>query len=235
MTKILFQSLSLVGPRAYNQDCLLEPVSVNEDWWCAIADGVGGAEHGDVAARLCIDAVRQGVQKIECMTEVFDFVSRSLEQHADRLSLSRKMGSTLSVLHLSKKQAFVGHVGDTRISHYRGSGVMSRTRDQTEVQKLVDDGVISKYQAKRYPRRNVILSVMTPSKSYDLFEFGFTVEHGDRILLTSDGFHNQLRKGEISRISERQPSFSTFFQEIREKMSRISLSDDATCLAIEIT
>ena len=229
-----FQFVSLVGPRGDNQDQVLEPIRSGADWWCAIADGVGGSEQGGVASRMCIDAVRQSVEDDLPMRNVFAAVSEYLSENARGRSALRRMSSTLSVLRLSERAAFVGHVGDTRITHYRDSGVMARTRDQTEVQRLLDDGAISRYQARRYPRRNVLLSAMSPYTEYALYENEFAVTNGDRILLTTDGFHNHIQQGRVARMSAHCSSFVEFFQSMRRGLEGIALNDDATCLAVEI-
>ena len=111
---------------------------------------------------------------------------------------------------------------------------MGRTSDQTEVQRLLDDGVLTKHQARRYPRRNVILSAMSPRKEFTLFENEFSVERGDRILLTSDGVHEQLHRGTVAEISGNCAAFNMFFSIIEEQMRKLSLNDDATVLALEI-
>ena len=228
------QSVSLVGPRGDNQDHLLAPIRTGADWWCAIADGVGGSEHGGLASRMCIDALRQHVGDNLSMTTVFTAVFEHLLQNARGAGGRHSMSSTLSVLRLSRGTAFVGHVGDTRITHYRGHGVMSRTRDQTEAQRLLDEGVISPHQARRYPRRNVLLSAMSPRGTYTLYQNTFGVVSGDRILLTTDGFHNKLRPRQVARMSVQAGSFLAFFQSMCRELADIALNDDATCLAVEI-
>ena len=232
---LLFHSLSVAGPKGKNQDCLLEPTRNDGEWWCAIADGVGGSDLGEVASRLCIDTVRQQLVNGKTMEELFCIVADKLSEKAQSATTDQTMSSTLSILRLVGKQAFVGHVGDTRITHYRNGGVVTRTRDQTEVQQLLDDGVLTKYQARRYPRKNVILSAMSPKRSHTLFESSFDVELGDRILLTTDGFHHCLQKRTIAYLSEKGPDFRTFFQSIERELSQVVLEDDATVLAIEVS
>ncbi len=229
-----FEALTFVGPNGANQDCYLEPLYVHGDWWCAVTDGVGGSDQGGVASRMCIDALRLCLENSKTMSEIFRFISNYLSQNARRLNSNCKMSSTLSILQISENWAVVGHVGDTRITHYSGESVKDRTHDQTEVQKLLDDGVISINQARRYPRRNVILSAMSPSKPYQLFENKFSVKRGDRILLTTDGFHGKLKKNSIVHISKNHQSFSSFFEFIQSEISKTALEDDATCLALEI-
>ena len=231
---LLHKSFSLVGSKGTNQDCLLEPVNIHGDWWCAVADGVGESELGGVASRMCIDALRLCLESSKSMKEIFSFISNYLSLSTNSTDSDCKMSSTLSILRLFGNWAVVGHVGDSRITHYSGVYVMNRTQDQTEVQKLLDDGVISIHQARRYPRRNVILSAMSPSKPYDLFVNKFCVKRGDRILLTTDGFHDKLQNRSIVQISKNNQSFSTFFKSIRSEISTVALADDATCLALEI-
>ncbi len=230
-----YKSLSLPGPRGLNQDRILEPTTSGTDWWCAIADGVGNSGGGGVASRVCIETVRSSIADGEVMSTLFRSVADALLRTAALDEENVRMSSTLSVLRISRRAAFVGHVGDTRINHYRGVGVVGRTRDQTEVQKLLDDGVLTKHQARRYPRRNVILSAMSPQKEYRLFENEFSVEGGDRILLTSDGFHEQLHRREIAEISSSCASFDAFFSAIEKQISGVSLKDDASLLALEIS
>ena len=231
---LCYRSLSLSGPRDLNQDCVLEPLKSGVDWWCAIADGVGGTEFGEVASRMCIEAVKNLAADGETMHTLFYKAADMLSSAAVNEQEYARMGSTLSVLRISGTRAYVGHVGDTRIYHYRGDGVMNRTYDQTEVQKLLDDGILTKYQARRYPRRNVLLSTISPKKKFTLFENEFSIQSGDRILLTSDGFHENLRRREIARISNFNSEFALFVDAIKNALAKITLSDDATVLALEI-
>ena len=226
--------LSRAGSRGDNQDLLLEPVSTGLDWWCAIADGVGTSHHGARASRFCIDAIRKTMQDELAMDTLFRAVSAYMIRRAAEIGVTDSMSTTLSVLRLSRCTAFVGHVGDTRITHYRGNGVMTRTHDQTEVQRLVDTGVLSRYQARRYPRKNVLISAMSTHSEYDLYESAFGVHVGDRILLTTDGFHQIVDRREIALLSSRHASLDLFFEGIKDSLSRRSLADDATCLAVEV-
>jgi len=228
-----FDCLSRTGPKGENQDAVLPPFASGGAIWCAIADGVGSAAFGGLAARASIDIVKT-VTGDAPMAEVFSAVSKNLSTIAAGLPSEKAVSTTLSVLRISGNHAVVGHVGDTRISHYRGAGVLGRTIDQTEVQKLVDDGVLTKNQARRYPRRNVLLSAMSAGRSYDLFQTEFAVTNGDRILLTTDGFHTKLLRRKIAELSVANPKFSDFWDALVLALAHEELSDDASCLAIEI-
>lgn len=232
--KIRYSNVSIAGPKGENQDAILLPFEVGGAYWCAIADGVGSASLGGLAARKSIEEVKQASEVSVSMQEVFEKVSHALAELAVGRENDRSISTTLSVLKLVDYAGFVGHAGDSRISHYRGSGVVARTKDQTEVQKLLDDGVLSKNQARRYPRRNVLLSAMSAGREYNLYETRFSVQSGDRILLTTDGFHGKLLRGKIADLSSAHPSFDDFWSIILSALTDEKLDDDASCLAVEI-
>ncbi|WP_436637822.1 PP2C family protein-serine/threonine phosphatase [Microbaculum sp. FT89] len=228
-----FKSCSIIGPKGENQDAILLPFEAGGCTWCAIADGVGSSALGGLAARTSLQTLRE-VNNRYSMAKVFSIIRQKLADVARDQEVEKPISTTLSVLRICGNRAIVGHVGDTRISHYRGSGVIARTKDQTEVQKLLDDGVLTKHQAARYPRRNVLLSAMSSTRDYDLHEQDFTVQKGDRILLTSDGFHNKLLRRRIAQLSSSNPMFDDFWAALQDDLSTEKLDDDASCLAIEI-
>lgn len=228
-----FKLCSIAGPKGENQDAILPPFEADGCTWCAIADGVGSSALGGLAARTSLEIVQE-INGSETMPDLFIRIRRRFSEIAREHDPSKSISTTLSVLRIRGDRATVGHVGDTRISHYRGEGVMARTKDQTEVQKLLDDGALSKHQAARYPRRNVLLSAMSAGREYDLYEQEFRVQTGDRILLTSDGFHGKLPRGRIAHLSASNSVFEDFWAVVQDALSAEKLDDDASCLAIEI-
>lgn len=222
------------GPKGKSQDAFLDAFEIHGAYWCAIADGVGRSSNGGVAARLSMDTVAAVASADTTMPAVFSAVAERLSSEAENQPELEKMSTTLSVLCIKGSNFEIGHVGDTRISHLRNGGIMTRTKDQTEVQKLLDEGVLTKHQAKRYPRRNVIISAMSPKRDYDLLQGEFHIEHGDRILLTSDGFHSKLLRGQLAGLSQGNSTFEDFCGALEAEISMLDLEDDATCIALEI-
>lgn len=233
--KVDSRLISLPGPRGENQDSWLEPVTVKKSSWMAVADGVGGHRGGAVASATCIEALKEAIRSTLSMEAIFEIAQAALVARAAGEPEFARMSTTLSVLRIGENKAVVGHVGDSRILHFRRGGVIARTRDQTEVQRLLDEGVLSPYQAKRYPRKNVLISYLSPEKSYSLHSGEFDVQVGDRLLLSTDGFHSLIPKRTIAAISAKRPTFEQFWNEIDEHLRTMELTDDATCLAIEIS
>ena len=234
MTKLVFGAFSIDGPRGDNQDCVLEPVCTGRDWWCAVADGVSGSDDGGRAARACIEAVKGHVGDGTPMTELFRSVRRHLRATAALDTPQPRLATTLSVLRVAEQRAFVGHVGDSRIMHFRDRSANLLTHDQTEVQKLLDAGVLGKYQARGYPRRGILLSAMASRGKYDLFENRCVLQGRDRVLLTTDGLHDSLDLDELLHISAMYESFDAFYASLRAIARSLPLADDTTCLAIEV-
>jgi protein phosphatase len=175
---------------------------VNEDSYIAqpplfaVADGMGGHGSGDLASRLAIDTLtvagRLRPLSVEGVLEGLDAANRAIVTYEG----GRGMGTTVTGLALLETpdgdRLMVFNVGDSRV--YRlGGGVLSQvTVDHSEVQELVQAGVITRDQARIHPRRNIVtraLGTIPPSR-IDYWLLGATA--GDRYLICSDGLYSEL-------------------------------------------
>jgi len=169
------------------------------------------------------------------MSALFESVLESLKaQAATRPELS-DMGCTLTILRVAEGEASVGHVGDTRIYQLRGIGILTRTIDQTELQHLLDQGIISKRQAPQYRRKHILLSALSPSSVYQLHTQKFDVLPGDRILLLTDGAYGLVPRQEIRDISLKSRSASDFCEAFLKEIENRNPVDDASCVCIDFS
>lgn len=111
------------------------------------------------------------------------------------------MGTTLTVCLISQDSALVAHVGDTRLYHLRDKGIVTRTRDQTEAQELVDQGVLSQRRALNYHRKNILTSVLSNYTDYELYQTEINLLGNDRLILTTDGSYSLIKKSALLKIS----------------------------------
>src|SRR5207249_495328 len=168
------------GQKEKNDDSILPPFSSKGVWWAAVADGMGGHAGASVASAAVIDALRALIETdVAEMSELFSSAQDCLKKIAEEKPDLVGMGTTLSLIRLSGQTAKVGHVGDSRIYHLRSDGILDRTVDQTEVEQLVRQGVLSRARARRYPRRHILLSVLSPKRNYQLHEATFEIREGD--------------------------------------------------------
>ena len=197
----------------------------------AIADGVGSSQYSHQSSRLAIEAAIDVLSGggASAMPAAFKAAKQAVTTRAIEMS-ARSMSTTLTVCCVVSKSVFFGHVGDSRLYHLRGEGLQTRTTDQTEVQHLLSQGVISRERAKRYPRKNVLLSAISSNSSYDLQTGSFEIEAGDRILLVTDGIHNQIGKKEIALMSLKNQSTFDFMTYLKSGLEKVGIVDDSSAL-----
>jgi PPM family protein phosphatase len=168
----------------------------------ALADGMGGHPAGDVAASLVvgpfgrrIDAPQWDVvdhlRAATLMGEdaIADYVAKNPEAVG--------MGTTLTAVRLADDRLGLLHVGDSRAYLLRDAVLYQLSHDDTLVQSLVDQGVLSWDEARVHPQRNVVVrALMGPKTRFSLASW--TVGEHDRLLLCSDGLSDVLRDEELT-------------------------------------
>lgn len=198
----------------------------------ALADGVGKSVHGPDASRTAT-SIATSAALTKGIPEIFEEARNALIAGAATTPGS-VWSTTLTVCRVSNSRATVGHVGDSRLYHLRGDGIITRTRDQTELQALIDEGVISKERAKKYPRRNVLLSALSSESNYDLQVSEFEVTAGDRLLLISDGVYKQILRREVAEISASTKSVDDFVSKLKILLVSRGIVDDSSAICVEI-
>jgi protein phosphatase len=166
-----------------------------------ISDGMGGHEAGDVASAVAIESIGTHVRSGQLIDDAIQ------EAHRDVLYASRYgrgkpgMGATAVALHLNKNGYRIAWVGDSRA--YLWDGKLRRlTRDQTYVQKLLDDGLVTEEEARFHPERNIITQALGFENLKNLAIENVTgpFYRGDKILLCSDGLTGELNDHQINHI-----------------------------------
>ena len=186
--------------RTHNEDAVLDLPAAG--LW-AVADGMGGHNAGDVASRMIVEALC-GVTRRERPSELLDDVEDRLCAVNERLyrgSLAGgggMCGSTVAVL-----LAFGGYclsvwAGDSRIYRSRGSDFACITRDHSEVQAMLDEGVLDAAAAGRHNAQNVITRAVGGAQDLYLDIELRELKHRDRYLLCSDGLYKELTDAQLA-------------------------------------
>lgn len=173
----------------------------------AVADGAGGHEAGDVAARLLTDvigAAPAGLGAAELLADVrlrIGQAHESLRAEGARRGSDVMLATTLVALLGHRHQYACLWVGDSRGYLLRDGRLSRLTRDHSLVQELVDRGVISDAEAYSHPRANVITrAVGAGDVSLEIDNVSGRLKAGDRFLLCSDGLSKSLKEDEIARL-----------------------------------
>ncbi|MGQ0434025.1 MAG: Stp1/IreP family PP2C-type Ser/Thr phosphatase [Microthrixaceae bacterium] len=197
--------------RAINQDsyAMLPELGIY-----VVADGMGGAQGGEVASRMAIDAIREGYQEpsATALAEVIAHANDRIHAAADDPNL-RGMGTTTVALAIVPEEPdpdapepdvdppqhlLVANVGDSRAYLLRDGGLTQITDDHSVVAELVRDGHITASEAEAHPQRNIITRVLGvyPEVAADLWPIDPV--RGDRYLLCSDGLFNEVTDDQIT-------------------------------------
>ncbi|MBI2394806.1 MAG: serine/threonine-protein phosphatase [Deltaproteobacteria bacterium] len=174
----------------------------------AVSDGIGGAAAGEVASALSIEALWHEIEQESGEGDVADKLERVVVRanrrvrDAARTPGRRGMGATLTAALLCGRAVHLAQIGDSRAYLLRGGQLRQVTRDQSYVQKLVDEGALTPEEAERSPDRNVILQAMGQANDVRVALGHLTVRPGDRVLLCSDGLTNAVSDEDIARIAQ---------------------------------
>ncbi len=187
--------------RAANEDSF---VSRPRDGIWAVADGMGGHKNGQYASGVLATAIEQAAAH-ETMEDAFAAVANAIYAANDEIfALSQtsgeQMGSTVVALVFCGQEFAVLWAGDSRAYLHRDGDLHQLTRDHTQVQEMVDRGLLSKEEVIDHPMGHVLARAVGVQQSVELDAIGDTARSGDVFLLCSDGLHGVLANSEISRI-----------------------------------
>lgn len=200
--------------RANNEDAILDRPDAS--LW-AVADGMGGHAAGEIASRLAIDVLEQGLPDrpggrnvVDWLRSAFSSANSVIRAHGKAVAETRGMGTTLTVLAATNgANGVIAHVGDSRVYRIRGNQMEQLTRDHTWVQERIDAGLLTSTQAREHPFASVLTRVlgMDTSVAPDLLDVAF--ENGDIYLLCSDGLTGMVPVDDIMRVLRQNDSLDS--------------------------
>ena len=168
----------------------------------AIADGMGGAQAGEVASGLAAAVLEEATgdeRGEERVSSLIQEANRRVFQRSNEDAATSGMGTTMTVAlvdHTDGTIAF-GHVGDSRAYRVRGGELEQLTDDHSLVGELVRSGRLSPEEAESHPQRSVITRALGTEPDVDVDTFTVDAEPGDIYLLCSDGLTDMTSARDI--------------------------------------
>ncbi|KOS05109.1 hypothetical protein AM493_02945 [Flavobacterium akiainvivens] len=224
-----------IGKRADNQDSYAYRL-LGENLVACIADGVGGQLGGSIASRLStqyfINNIDKNADEDKLHNLLSEINSHILNQAVDE---NYGMATTFTGVIIKNKIIIGAHTGDTRVCILRGNGIKQLTNDHTEIARLLKEGLISFEDSLSYPRRNIIESALGIRDEFPRIDnFTFDLEYGDRIILTTDGVHENVSKRDLRDISLKSKTSNQFVDILSEYLLIKEPSDNNTFIVITI-
>ncbi|WP_106813726.1 PP2C family protein-serine/threonine phosphatase [Microbacterium timonense] len=185
------------GPhRSVNQDS-----AFTSPWGAAVADGVGGGPAGDLASAAFLHRLvagrPAGLDAEELATRIRG-ANWDLRAHVDRDPALRGMSTTFTGVFASRRGGMLlAHTGDSRAYLVRSGHMWQLSRDDSFVQALVDQGLVTPEDAVHHPRRNVITASLSGDERDAAVIAEYEAAAGDRWLLCSDGLTDYVADADI--------------------------------------
>jgi PPM family protein phosphatase len=171
----------------------------------AVADGMGGAQAGEVASRVAVEVLQQGLP--ERGGSVEERLRELVEEANTRINaLSRAddqragMGTTMTLAYVGEHEVSVAHVGDSRLYRLR-DGVFERlTDDHTLVEELVRQGKLTPQEADHHPQRSIITRALGPEAAVEADSHTWPARDGDVYLICSDGLTSMIAEAQVGEL-----------------------------------
>jgi protein phosphatase len=157
----------------------------------AVADGMGGAQAGEIASRLAAVALEEtdlgALSGEERVTSLIQEANRRVYERSNEDPNASGMGTTITVALVEDSGVTIGHVGDSRAYRYREGSIEQITEDHSLVNELMKSGKLSPEEAETHPQRSVITRALGTDPDVDVDSFTVETQRGDVFLLCSDG------------------------------------------------
>src|ERR1051325_10203090 len=230
---------------------LSEKRPLNEDSYLAdagrgifvVADGVGGAEAGEVASKTAVDVLDDALQhKVNDGDDVEDLMelaiqraNSSIHQMAQDNPRFSMMATTVVALHLDGHRATIGHVGDSRLYRISPDGNLHReTEDHSIVEEEVRAGRMTPEQAANHPSKNVISRALGAEETVEADMKVIEVEDGSAFLLCTDGITRHLPDQELRELLTSEGTPAQLCEEMKRRCYQRGAEDNLTAVVVQV-
>jgi protein phosphatase len=205
----------------------------------AVADGMGGAQAGEVASRIAAGAFEHGIPSDDSSPEgqletIAQEANREIHKLAQEDSSRAGMGTTLTAAMLRDDEVSLGHVGDSRAYLLRDGQLKRLTKDHSLVEELRRQGRLTEEQAEEHPQRSIITRALGPEPSVNVDTMTFPARDGDVFLLCSDGLTTMVSDERIKEILTTSRSLRSAVNKLVDAANRGGGRDNITAVAFRV-
>ena len=204
-----------------------------------VADGMGGAQAGEVASRAAADAFDRDLPDgapEQFLRETIEAANREIHHLAHENPSLAGMGTTITaaVVDAADEEVCIGHVGDSRAYRLRGGKVERLTRDHSLVEEMRRKGQITDAQAEDHPQRSIITRALGPEPEVEVDIQTVPAAPGDVFLLCSDGLTTMLDEERIGLVLAGASSMKEAVSSLVDQANRAGGRDNITALAFRL-
>ncbi|HWF35879.1 MAG TPA: Stp1/IreP family PP2C-type Ser/Thr phosphatase [Solirubrobacteraceae bacterium] len=219
--------------RRENEDSVLAspPVFV-------VADGMGGAQAGEVASRIAVDAFAEGLPEDGSPEERLAAVALTANKRIYDVSRTESeragMGTTLTAAYLGENDLAIAHVGDSRAYLFRDGELTRLTQDHSLMAELIRRGKLTEEEAADHPQRSIITRALGPEPEVTVDTWTYPVRAADVILLCSDGLTSMIPEAQVADILRSADSLERAAQALIDEANRAGGRDNITVILFRL-
>jgi serine/threonine protein phosphatase PrpC len=220
--------------RRRNEDAL-----VVEPPLFAVADGMGGAQAGEVASRIAAAVFREfheadALEAERRVEAIIQEANRRIHERARADAHASGMGTTVTAALVEGEQVAIGHVGDSRAYRIRNGELEQLTQDHSLVADLMRSGRLSPEEADVHPQRSVITRALGTDPEVDVDTVVLDARPGDMFLLCSDGLTTMLGDDEILNVVRETESLDQAVKALVKSANRRGGEDNVTVILFTV-
>jgi serine/threonine protein phosphatase PrpC len=204
----------------------------------AVADGMGGAQAGEVASRVAAESI-ESAERGEGSPETYlrsiaEEANRRIHELAQEDSSRSGMGTTFTAAALEGEELSIAHVGDSRAYLFRDGELRLLTSDHSLVEELRRQGRLTEEQAEDHPQRSIITRALGPEPDVEVDTMTYRARPGDVYLLCSDGLTTMVKDDRIRAILAEAADLQTAAEHLIAEANAAGGRDNITVVAFRL-
>jgi protein phosphatase len=204
----------------------------------AVADGMGGAQAGEVASSTAADAFKSSERGSDAPEAYLRGVAQAANSRINELAqedASRSgMGTTLTAALLDGEELSLAHVGDSRAYRLRDGELRLLTSDHSLVEELRRQGRLTDEEAEDHPQRSIITRALGPEPDVEVDTMTYRARPGDVYLLCSDGLTTMLKEPAIEAALRESSSLDGATKRLIDESNEAGGRDNITVVAFRV-
>src|SRR5215210_6153545 len=202
-----------------------------------VADGMGGAQAGEVASEIAVDSFDGGLGNgfpADGLVRIIQEANRRIHDRSRTDEQAAGMGTTCTAAYVGESDVTVAHVGDSRAYLWRDGELTRLTRDHSLVGELVARGKLTEEQAEAHPQRSVITRALGPEREVEVDLESFAARGGDVYLLCSDGLTSMIHEQGVRPVMERMTELDRTGRELIAAANEAGGRDNITVILFRL-
>jgi serine/threonine protein phosphatase PrpC len=203
-----------------------------------VADGMGGAQAGEVASKIAVEAFQHGLpngsEPERELAELAQEANSRIHELSHENAEQAGMGTTLTAVYVGESEIAIAHVGDSRAYCLRDGELLKLTDDHSLVDELMRQGRLTPEEAVEHPQRSVITRALGPEGAVEVDTRSFRARAGDVYLVCSDGLTTMLSEEEISSLLSAGPTLRAAGESLIAAANAAGGRDNITVILLRV-